>query len=120
MVDAFSLSNILDDIPEYKGCYEDKEDSRMLKEQHLEIYHNSPENCGGLCKFKGYRYFGLQGKTGEWCYCGNSLRIEIKKHESDCHVKCPGDGSKKCGGIFKMNVYKFKDNCKIGNNFKII
>ena len=91
----------------------------MLKEQHLEILDNSPESCGVLCNSKGYRYFGLQGATGEWCYCGNSLEIETKKHESDCHVKCPGDGSKKCGGILKMNLYKLKDNCKNGNNFNI-
>jgi hypothetical protein len=41
-------------------------------------------------------------QSGE-CYCGNEVRTA--KYTSGCDITCPGRGTEKCGGLFRVSVY---------------
>ena len=44
------------------------------------------------------------------CFCGYKAPSLTKLlPKSDCNLACSGDSSKKCGGSWKMNVYKRTD-----------
>ena len=59
---------------------------------------NTPEKCESTCRKAKYLYFGLQAQRE--CFCGNTLRHQEKKAESDCNRTCTGDDSKICGGKY--------------------
>ena len=46
---------------------------------------------------------------GHECWCGNDAppqdRIVAKE---ECNVSCSGDSSLKCGGVWRMNVYRIE------------
>ena len=44
----------------------------------------------------------------DWCHCGNSIPPQqYKTAESECNqYNCPGDSGQKCGGSWRMSVYR--------------
>ena len=52
-------------------------------------------------------YAGVQ--FGSQCFCGNEIpALKAVRPESECNMKCKGDLAQKCGGRWRMNVYKTK------------
>ena len=68
----------------------------------------TPEVCQTICFEKNnFQYAGVQFSIE--CFCGNYAPPSSKLlPKSECNRPCPGDSSKKCGGVWKMNVYKRK------------
>jgi len=77
---------------------------------------NSPKACNLHCQ--GFEYFGLE--AGGECYCGNTFDYLIKEPESECTKVCPGDKSKRCGGDWRLNIYRTTDPWRMGNPMSII
>ena len=94
------------------GCYEDQDDRTMEKNIWWYSDTNSPHTCGEACR--DYKYFSNQ--NGGECWCSNTLKREIKKPESDCNKRCPGDNTKFCGAGFRNSVYQREAQ---GNNSEI-
>lgn len=84
------------------GCFLDKS-RRDLVISLGNDYKLTVEKCGGLCKRKGYQYFGLQ--YGYQCYCGNHYGRYGKRPNTECAYKCRGDSSQYCGGAYRSDVY---------------
>ena len=83
------------------GCYEDKP-ARMLTGKFLSLNTNTPSACKDKCQ--DFKYFAVQ-YTNQ-CFCGDTLHHLVKKPESECAMKCPGDSSQTCGGSWRQNVYE--------------
>ena len=91
-------------------CYKDSP-SRLLGELRKEDKTGmTPEVCKAICFEKNnFQYAGVQYKYE--CFCGNNSPPSSKLLPiSQCNLPCSGDSSKKCGGAWKMNVYKKKDD----------
>ena len=67
----------------------------------------TPTKCIEACDDKGFLFAGVQ--FGHECWCGNDApphdRIVAKE---ECNVSCSGDSSLKCGGVWRMNVYRIE------------
>ena len=94
------------------GCYEDQGDRMMEKLKWGSSGTNSPQTCGEACR--DYKYFSNQ--NGGECWCSNTLKREIKKPDSECNSRCPGDNTKFCGGYWRNSVYQREAQ---GNDFEI-
>ena len=101
-----------DKSPVYIGCYEDQNDRMMEKNMWWYSDTNSPQTCGEACR--DYKYFSNQ--NGGECWCSNTLKREIKKPDSECSKRCPGDNTKFCGAGFRNSVYQREAQ---GNNYEI-
>ena len=44
------------------------------------------------------------------CLCGNHFKHKGKVDDDDCDYVCSGKPSAACGGITRVNVYKFDDH----------
>ena len=66
----------------------------------------TPEVCKAICfEENNFEYAGVQHHYQ--CFCGNNAPPASKLlPKSQCSFPCSGDSSKKCGGAWKMNVYK--------------
>lgn len=81
--------------------------------------------CVSTCAGLGYAYAGTEYSecvlsvgwppikgvlvltlTHSECYCGNSIGGALDTTDSDCNAACAGDASTKCGGSFRLSVYK--------------
>lgn len=116
----------------YEGCFrDDDKDNRMLKGSWNELTNNSPDICHKLCLKSGYLYFGLTWmyvhgqKKKKWdfpcstndkpslrnfskeCFCGDEVPSEeLLLNENECQKQCGGDSNKKCGGGWRLSVYR--------------
>lgn len=49
-------------------------------------------------------------KFGRECFCGDGDKLNdkkyIKKPNSECNMSCASNNKEKCGGIWRMSVYK--------------
>ena len=81
-----------------------KNDERLLPNE-LIVPSLTPGKCIEACQKKGYSFAGVQ--YGKECYCGRKAppvhRIRAMK---ECDMNCKGDSSIKCGGEWRMNVFK--------------
>ncbi|PAA70473.1 hypothetical protein BOX15_Mlig000253g1 [Macrostomum lignano] len=59
--------------------------------------------CYGLCKKKGFRFFGVQ--IGKQCWCGNHYGRYGRRDKRECRYQCRGDKTTYCGGAWRNNVY---------------
>ena len=86
-------------------CYEDSISARLLLFQ-LKSDDMTPEVCKTICfDQKNFQYAGVQ--YAKECYCGNDAPpISKLVPKSQCNLPCLGDSSKKCGAVFRMNIYK--------------
>ena len=66
---------------------------------------NTPARCIEACQDQGFLFAGVQ--YGNECWCGNDAPPEDKiVNMMECNYPCPGDSSQKCGGFWRMNVYR--------------
>ena len=63
------------------------------------------EKCIAHCKNNGFQYAGTE--YGNECHCGRNLPPLVKKKpSSECKFSCKGNAKQKCGGIWRISVYK--------------
>jgi len=68
---------------------------------------NTPARCKEACDDQGFLFAGVQ--TGHECWCGNDAPPQDRIVDMrECNVSCSGDSTLKCGGIWRMNVYKIE------------
>nr|XP_018898564.1 PREDICTED: uncharacterized protein LOC109031490 isoform X1 [Bemisia tabaci] len=94
----------------YVGCYKENsgKDFETLGRYFSDFRHDfddmTPKRCFQLCFRRGFKYAGVQ--FGRECYCTNK---ELDKHKKTadgaCQMPCPGDETKKCGGVMRLSVY---------------
>ncbi|KAH7177018.1 glycoside hydrolase superfamily [Dactylonectria macrodidyma] len=99
-----------------KGCYSDSParsltGRRIVTQQSM----NSPQYCANFCGLMGYKYSAVE--YGVECYCGNQLENDAKQLDNGrCNFGCPADGSKKCGGVYTMNLVEISNPKKSNGN----
>ncbi|KAJ8309988.1 hypothetical protein KUTeg_011853 [Tegillarca granosa] len=91
-------------LPEYIGCFEDKRKRILDGKMHRDKRGMTIAKCKALCH--GNTYYGLENKHE--CFCGKSLRKYKKQPESACKMPCSGNRAEKCGGHWRISVYKCK------------
>ena len=58
----------------------------------------------GSMHARGFTYYGVQFTND--CWCGDSKPVDSAMVDSsECDLQCPGDSTKVCGGVSRMNVY---------------
>ncbi|KAG9035776.1 hypothetical protein FRB95_010544 [Tulasnella sp. JGI-2019a] len=82
------------------GCYVDQ-NPRTLSSLSFQDAAMTPTLCQQKCT--GYTYSGVESATE--CYCGNSL--STTQASTSCSTSCSGDSTKKCGGTWAINIYKY-------------
>jgi hypothetical protein len=85
----------------YIGCFVDKAD-RDLTESLSISRTNTIEYCRQFCE--GFTYFGTEDRKE--CFCGNSYGKHGQVNESECNMKCNGNQSQTCGGLWRLSVYR--------------
>jgi hypothetical protein len=83
----------------YIGCFKD-DISRDLSSNSF-TGSVSIEQCRLNCK--DFEYLSLQ--YGTECYCGKSYGRLGEATDTDCGVKCSGNGAQICGGGWRNSVY---------------
>ena len=64
----------------------------------------TPEYCAQACwTWRGYTMSATA--TGSECWCGDSINpASVQEAEGKCTTACAGDGTKKCGGYWLVNI----------------
>ncbi|KAI0338937.1 hypothetical protein BDW22DRAFT_660877 [Trametopsis cervina] len=69
--------------------------------------NTTPYNCVSQCIAKGYQYAGVE--YGDECYCGTGYTGGVLPQAADtseCDMVCPGSYGFRCGGSWRMQIYK--------------
>ncbi|XP_063427691.1 uncharacterized protein LOC134711167 isoform X4 [Mytilus trossulus] len=86
----------------YIGCYQD-DSKRILSKKVLKDKRMTVQKCQQFCGQKGFKYAGVE--YGFECFCGNVLRKDRKRKESDCKTPCAGNKRQICGGTWRISIY---------------
>ncbi|VDI74139.1 Hypothetical predicted protein, partial [Mytilus galloprovincialis] len=90
-------------VSRYVGCYDDNK-PRMMFKAFLQHSKMTIERCIRFCAKKRTKFAGLEFKYQ--CFCGNSISNKRKRKDSECSLPCLGNGQQKCGGVWRISVYK--------------
>ncbi|KAG8989253.1 hypothetical protein FRB94_008042 [Tulasnella sp. JGI-2019a] len=91
----------------YVGCYTDSGTTRTLNGTYTTSSAMTNPLCESTCYAAGYTYAGTE--YSDECYCGNGLTAgTLDAVDSDCNGPCAGDSTTKCGGTYRLSVYKVK------------
>ncbi|XP_035695838.1 uncharacterized protein LOC118429462 [Branchiostoma floridae] len=111
------LTSVVQDVQElktdeYQGCYQDsyrhKFPRKVLTHSWMTI-----ERCTGACRDADFNYAAVERSRRSWyfhdCHCGteedfNDLGERVC--DGECNSRCRGNSRQKCGGWYKMSVYK--------------
>jgi len=94
--------------PKRLGCHKD-DPRRFLKglpsPHYVEFSDLTPSKCFKYCRERNFRYAGLQ--AGHACLCDNSPEQGFgeKVLDTECQNPCKGDAGKKCGAIWRNDIY---------------
>ncbi|XP_078597027.1 uncharacterized protein LOC144873497 isoform X2 [Branchiostoma floridae x Branchiostoma japonicum] len=91
----------------YKGCYVDTRTRKFPNAAEFDNNQQSTARCVSRCKSKGFAYAGTQ--YSDECFCGteqNFLNIGQPRPNSECNKACSGNPREKCGGTWRMSVFK--------------
>ncbi|KAG9030245.1 hypothetical protein FRB95_004181 [Tulasnella sp. JGI-2019a] len=89
----------------YVGCYTDSGSARTLNGYSVTTESMTNPLCKSTCLAQGYLYAGTE--YSDECYCGNTLTAgTLDSVDSDCNGPCAGDNTTKCGGTYRLSVYK--------------
>ncbi|CAG2252624.1 PLG [Mytilus edulis] len=91
----------------YIGCYRD-DSKRILSKKVLKDKRMTVQKCQQFCGQKGFKYAGVE--YGFECFCGNVLRKDRKRKDSDCKTPCAGNKRQICGGTWRISIYTEKTN----------
>ncbi|XP_071179102.1 uncharacterized protein [Mytilus edulis] len=99
-----SIYTALEDVDEsgYIGCYQD-DSTRILHNEVLKDKGMTVQKCKRFCGKKGFKFAGVE--YGYECFCGNDLRKDRKRKESDCKTPCSGNKRQTCGGPWRISIY---------------
>ncbi|CAG2244656.1 Plasminogen,Hepatocyte growth factor [Mytilus edulis] len=86
----------------YFGCYQDHS-KRILPKDVLTDKRMTVQKCRQFCGKKGFKYAGVE--NGNACFCGDVLRKDKKRKESDCKTPCSGNKQQICGGPWRISIY---------------
>ncbi|XP_076095742.1 uncharacterized protein LOC143066817 [Mytilus galloprovincialis] len=96
----------------YIGCYRD-DSKRILSKKVLKDKRMTVQKCQQFCGQKGFKYAGVE--YGFECFCGNVLRKDRKRKESDCKTPCAGNKRQICGGTWRISIYTVAKTSKCRN-----
>ena len=90
---------------DYKGCYVDNANGRILNTQKPDSQTLTIESCVAACVASGYKVAGMEYSTQ--CFCGNSITNGgvLANAETDCNTACSGNNKEQCGGGNRMSIY---------------
>ncbi|KAL8943818.1 MAG: hypothetical protein Q9216_000811 [Gyalolechia sp. 2 TL-2023] len=89
---------------EYKGCYVDNANGRVIPNAQPASQLNTVARCVNACQTAGYVVAGME--FGSECYCGNAaFNGPALVADSQCSMKCPGNPAEKCGAGARLSVY---------------
>ena len=88
-------------------CYIDSS-SRILPNLKKDDKNKmTPELCKKICfQDNDFLFAGVQ--HSHECFCGNAEPplSKLAYPQSQCNMRCTGDSSKMCGGVWRINVFK--------------
>ena len=92
------------------NCYTDSSDRLLKGLEKEDKIGMTPEVCKQICfENNNFQFAGVQYKYQ--CFCGNNAPPSSKLlPKSECNLPCSGDPSRKCGGVWKMNIYENTDD----------
>ncbi|KAF2655990.1 WSC-domain-containing protein, partial [Lophiostoma macrostomum CBS 122681] len=89
---------------EYKGCYSDSVQHRVLDEAFLASNTTmTGASCVQYCDGLGFSYAGTE--FSRECWCGVGLKKASNSTPTDCNMPCAGNGSEACGDSNRLTVY---------------
>lgn len=91
----------------YKGCYSKGSGATLPNGFLVSQDTISVDTCAALCLSKGYTWMGLE--YGKECSCNNAGIANngaAKTLDSDCSMKCAGNGRQNCGNSGKVMIYQ--------------
>ena len=82
-----------------------KDSKERLLPTKINVPSLTPAKCIKACGGQGFSNAGVQ--MGKECWCGHVAPPEDKKVSmEDCNMDCEGDSDIKCGGPWRMRVFK--------------
>ena len=97
------------------NCVRDSEKRLLptLPGNDLQFPSNTPARCMEACDDQGFLFAGVQ--HGHECWCGNDAPPQDRIVDmKECVHSCSGDSTLKCGGVWRMNVYKIEGETNQG------
>merc|ERR1719481_1701254 len=107
----------LSDAYFFRGmCYVDS-GHRVLPHARINDHSLTIEKCIAHCRSCNYDYAGVE--YGHECWCGNQEPASsLRRHYSECSAKCPGNQYQRCGGTWRINVYKVGSSIRGNRNLQ--
>ena len=101
-------STVTDGLPsgwEYKGCFVDKTDARVLPLRLPDDPELTAQECVSSCYQLGYSVAGLEYRRE--CFCGNAIYNggTLAPWQTDCNMTCTGDAMQVCGALNRSSTY---------------
>ncbi|XP_078586532.1 uncharacterized protein LOC144868308 isoform X2 [Branchiostoma floridae x Branchiostoma japonicum] len=101
---------------QYLGCYQDGFRHSFPRKVMTSSFMTT-ERCTTACRLAGYTYAATEvSRSGGWlwrslhdCHCGweaDFNRLGQRVCDSECNSHCRGNRNQKCGGRYRMSVYK--------------
>ncbi|PVH95878.1 copper radical oxidase [Periconia macrospinosa] len=89
---------------EYKGCWVDNANGRIMNHQQPDDSKMTLESCITACAQQGYTVAGMQYSVQ--CFCDDYLsRGATNTTDSECNMNCGGNANEKCGAGNRDSVY---------------
>ena len=104
---SLNETTVIQQIPEfeYRGCYADDSNSRLLPINSTGPSNMSVMTCASICWSRGYAFSGVEYSIQ--CWCDNALNPRaIPTDQSNCNYACCADSSVACGGDDFIMVYE--------------
>ena len=90
----------------YAGCMTDDPANRTLARRVESGPILSSRICNRACQLAGLTFSGLE--FGKECWCGNSVNSAATyANHFDCRMRCEGTPGEICGGVNRMDVYRW-------------
>merc|ERR1712198_259869 len=97
-------------------CYKDSA-TRVLPHAKINDHSLTIERCIAHCHRINFDYAGVE--FAHQCFCGNlNPSSSLKRPQSECNVKCKGNHHQKCGGGWRINVYKVGSSIRGNRNLQ--
>lgn len=99
----------LPSVWEYKGCYIDDPNARVLPMRLPDDPILTAQECVSSCYQLGYSVAGLEYRRE--CFCGNAIYNggTIAPSQSDCNLTCAGNAMEVCGARNRLSTYSNRE-----------
>ena len=90
---------------DYKGCWVDNANGRILNVQKPDSQTLTIESCVAACVASGSTVAGME--FGVQCFCGNAVTNGgvLANADTECSVACAGNNKEKCGAGNRLSIY---------------